>query len=534
MNQFWLLTKLQMQGIWNPLKMISFRRGKQCSPALLSVFAVLLAVLFASISGVYAYIYATILQPLHALDAIPAMWMAMTSILILCTTVYKVKGTLFHFSDYDMIMSMPIPTTSIVASRIFVLYVYDLVFTVIILCPANLVYGVCSKAGIPFYVLSTLLTLCIPVIPMILGSFLGFVITILSSRFRYRNIVTIVLLFGLFSAYMFGVMQASTAKDPEAMLVGISTLVLRQIYGVYPLAKWYVQAVLEMNWMALFGFVFFSILVLQFFCYVIGKQFKKMNTLIEAFNVRSNYTLKELKTRSILWSLYQKEWKRFLSSPMYVMNSMAGIMLLTIAMIVLIVSGEETLLSLLEVPGLAENLGNYVPMVLLICIGLTCTTAASISLEGKSLWIIKSMPVTPSQIFLGKALVNLTVTIPFIVVDTIICAVLLHMTAIQMISSIVLPSAGALLLSFLGLSFNLKFPRFDWKSEMEVVKQGLPTLLVMLTGIIIGMIPLGILFLVPTISMQWMYFGYSVLLLLITTGIYRRLHKKGTEVFANL
>lgn len=534
MKKIWLLTKLQLKGTLNPKKMFYMKEEKNTSKIVLILLAVLLFLIFGSASGAYAFLYATILKPLDALEAIPAMWMAITCILTLFTTMYKVKGTLFQFSDYDMVMSMPVSTAGIVASRIIVLYLYDLAFTMMILLPGNIIYGIYANAGIGFYLISTILAFFVPLIPIIIGTVLGLVITIASSRFRYSNIVTIVLFVGLFCAYMMVMMQASTAPDPEAMFAEIATVLLNQVYRVYPLTRMYVQAATELDWMNILGFILSSVVIFMVFCLITGKAFKKINTMVASLKARSNYKMKELKTSGIVMSLYKKELKRYISAPMYVMNTSAGILVLTMAIIMLVVSGEEKLGEMFKIPGFAENIGNYVPILLLFCIGMTCTTAASISLEGKSLWILKSLPITPSQIFVSKAMVNLTVTIPFILIDTVIFGIYLKMTWLQMFTSIVLPCAGAAFISFFGLYLNLKFPRFDWKSEMEVVKQGLPTLLALLIGMVIGAIPVGLMFVTPKIPVSYLLLAFTLFLSIMTVGIYKHLSTKGSTAFKQL
>ena len=40
-----------------------------------------------------------------------------------------------------------------------------------------------------------------------------------------------------------------------------------------------------------------------------------------------------------------------------------------------------------------------------------------------------------------------------------------------------------------GLAVNLRFPKFDWNEEAQVVKNGVPVVLTMLVGILV---PLGV------------------------------------------
>ena len=58
----------------------------------------------------------------------------------------KTNGVLFGFKDYDLVMSLPVPTSSVVLSRIASLYAMSLLFGVLVMVPAFAVYA--SAAGV--------------------------------------------------------------------------------------------------------------------------------------------------------------------------------------------------------------------------------------------------------------------------------------------------------------------------------------------------------------------------------------------------
>ena len=531
MKSFLLLTKIQLKGDLNLKKMFRVREGKNRSGVTGIVLTVFLLVLFAGLSGVYAYLYAGILKPMNALSVLLSLWMAATSVILLITTISKVKGTLFAFNDYDMVMSMPVSTAAIVASRIIVLYLYDLLFTAIFMAPANVVYGVFSNQGAGFYLLSTMLLLFVPFVPILIGSFIGLILTVISSRFRHSNVVALVLFLGIYIAYMIVMMNPNISDDA---MIDFGNMLSEQVNGVYPLTKLYSDAIAGGNVGAILSFLGISTLVFLVFCMIVGKWFKKLNTLVSSSKARSNYKMKELKTSSRLGSLYKKELKRYFASPAYVMNSAIGMIMLTVLSVVLLVTGEEKFSQMLEVPGVAEQLAGYVPIALLFCVMMTCTTSSSISLEGKNLWLMKSFPIPAIQVFLGKVLLNLTITLPLVVINTVIYAVVLHMSVVQVAVSIVLSITGAIFIALFGLMINLKFPRFDWKSETEIVKQSMATMITLFLGMALGIAPVGLMILLPQIAANVLYLIYAGGLLLASIGMYGYLKRGGSRRFYQL
>lgn len=534
MKKFILLTKIQLKGNLDLSKMFSIRKSKTMSKGLLTILGVSMLALFFFASGVYAYGTAGMLNKMGALDLLPGLWMTITSVIVLITSISKVKGTLFSFSDYDMVMSLPVPTSSIVASRISVLYLYDLLFAIIIMLPANIIYGYMSGGNALFYLLSTLLMLFIPIVPVIIGTIVGLAITIVSSKFRHSNIITLVLLIAVFATYMIVVMSASSSPEATEQLMDLTNSMGKQVTRLYPLANLYMLAVTKLTFVPAIKYLLISLFFLAAYCYVIGQGFKKLNTVIVSKQSRSNYKLQELNTSSITGSLYKREIKRFFASPMYVMNAALGLIMLTITSLIMIVSGPEKLVEIIAIPEVANQLALYVPIVILFCCCTNSSTASSISLEGKNLWIYQSLPLRATQIFRGKILVSLTLSVPFIVLDTIIFGYQLKMNVLQMLLTLLLPCAGACFMSYFGLMLNLWFPRFDWKSELEIAKQGLPAFISIFGGMVVGILPVVSILVFPSLKLEYVLVAYTAVLAIFSLIFRQYVNTKGTKLFDSL
>ena len=73
----------------------------------------------------YDYLLAMSLTQVQiSLRILPAMMMALCGMITLFTTIYKANGILFSFRDYDLQMSLPVKSSTIVASRIPVSYTH--------------------------------------------------------------------------------------------------------------------------------------------------------------------------------------------------------------------------------------------------------------------------------------------------------------------------------------------------------------------------------------------------------------------------
>ena len=148
---------------------------------------------------------------------------------------------------------------------------------------------------------------------------------------------------------------------------------------------------------------------------------------------------------------------------------------------------------------IASYMGNDSSLVVLIaCAGLCVMasmndiTAPSISLEGKSLWIIQSLPVPAWRVLLAKLKMHLLITeIPMIFCS--VCTVIaLRPQLFTAILLFVMPMLFVLLSAAFGLMVNLKMPNLSWTDETVPVKQSMGVLLSLFGGwglvIVIGIL----------------------------------------------
>ena len=106
---------------------------------------VIFTILMSAVSFFYAYVTGMGLKTINSLVLLQSLFMALTSIMVLFTTIYKVKGTIFGFKDYDMVMSLPVSNSQIVASMLILLISINIVIVFIIMIPMMVAYGILIK-----------------------------------------------------------------------------------------------------------------------------------------------------------------------------------------------------------------------------------------------------------------------------------------------------------------------------------------------------------------------------------------------------
>ena len=507
------------------LDMLSLGNAPKKKPKLLFGGIIIFILAMSVISFFYCYMIGMGLLMYDSVDILPAMMMAITCLIVIMTTVFKIKGTIFGFKDYDMVMSLPISTGGIVASRLMILYAMNMVFVFIIMVPMTVAYGILTNPGIQFYVISVFAILAMPLVPIVIASILGTIIAYIASKFRHNNLLSIILSMGLLA---FFVVASTTIKDDAQQMVDIGKSLTNQVNSIYPLANMYTKAVVEYNISSLLLFLGISVLAFIIYTIIVKKIFKRMNTLMMTGSYHAIYKKHGVKQSSPLKALYKKEMKRYFSSSLYVLNTGFGIVMLTIATIAAAVVDIDKVLG---GPEAAAVLIKSAPVFVSFCIVMSCTTMSSISLEGKSLWVLKSLPVTAKTIYLAKIAVNLTIISPAIL-DSLFLGIFLKLGFLQTLFMILISISCAIFISCFGLLINLLLPNFTWTSETIVIKQSAATMIAIFAGM--GVAGLLFLFMMLLPSENIAYLTYLFLILIINVSVYQVLMTYGKKRFNQL
>lgn len=159
------------------------------------------------------------------------------------------------------------------------------------------------------------------------------------------------------------------------------------------------------------------------------------------------------------------------------------------------------------------------------CISMSCTTAAALSMEGKSLWLLQSLPIPVKTIIHSKIAVNFTISIPAVLISSTMMVIGLRMKGISMLVAYLLPVAFGLMAAVWGMYINFRFPNYEWDNENEVVKQGASALLGLLPGFLIGFI-LAMIVGVTSINAEAAGLIGTIIIVGSAAGIYRILINK--------
>lgn len=415
---------------------------------------------------------------------------AMVSAFTLMTGFYKVNGILFGFKDYNLLLSLPIKKNKIILSKIFMLYMSNIIYTLLFMTPAYILYITNIKVNLEFNILYFITLFIIPILPIVISTIIGSIIVIISNRFKLKKLMNLVLTILFMTIITYGSYKLDNAQAIDLANIGKSMV---NIFNkIYPLTGLYIDIIKESNIKSLILFIMIPIIVLYIFIKIIEKYFIKINNAITMERTKSNFKMKQLKTNNTLISLYKKELKKYFSSINYILNTSMGSILLTISMIIFVFFGKDKIDDFLGIEGLSTMFVQYGPIMLASFCLLNCTTHPSISLEGKSNWIMKSLPINPMMIFISKIMVNLTILLPTIFINATILSIYLKVSLGTYLLTLLLPILYSIFISILGIILNCFFINYEFKNETQIIKQSPQSFIIIIIALVLILVPINL------------------------------------------
>lgn len=526
-----LLLNIQFKHLIASLNLSSGNSSKSRLGRRFMVFLVFFALVSLSFNSfMFASVAASSLAEIDALRLLPGLTLTSASLMMLLATLYKVKGTLFNFKDYDFLMSLPISHKTIALSRLISLYFYNFIFALMIIVPSSVAYALKAKPDPYYYIVFPFTLFLVPLIPISLAAVLGILIHLTSSAFKKNNLVNIFLT--LSSLMLIMGLSANSQKIIDS-IADISSEIMAYVNRLYPPAVFYVKALCDKSPTNLFLFSFISLGMFFLLNLLLSKYFRPLNSMAMQSKENKEYK-KTYKNSSPFLALYKRELKRYFSSSAYVTNTAIGLLLFIFMCLSLLFTGSQKLESMIGIPGFLNNFDRSGPAIASLFIALSSTTAASLSLEGKSLWILKSLPVKPLLILKGKLALNLSFSLPTVFIGSSIFSYFFDFNIGQALFMFLIPASYAFFSALLGLVANLNFPNFDWTSEVTVIKQSAAILIATFGGLFAVAIPLIISLLPLSISSTLLNSFIFLAVSASNLALYFYIGTKGLKIFERL
>lgn len=510
------------------LLQINGKRGKKIALTLVLIYALVVTI------GGFGYMFYNLADQLNQANQIHILisFVAVYSLIIpIMMTLFRASGTLFFYKDYEIVAPLPIPSRTILAAKLTVMMIWMYISNLFFIVPILFSYFYFAGFDLIAFIIYLIVSIVFPMVPILLMSFVSLVIGFISQKFNFGKILQIVLLFAVFIGIMY--LQFSINETTQNPLSG-QIDIIAGIAKYYPPIQWFQDAIYTHDLLSLLYLVSSHLVLFVLFIFGVNKISSNINQRGMQKHITRKVRMTKVEQGSVVKTLIKKEFAKFFSIPIYVLNAGFGLVLLIILSVASLFTPDlTTILSTLDL----LNIEPFVAISLIIgfVLALAYTPAISLSLEGKNLWVIKSLPIKAETVMKSKIYFNIILFYPVIALSIFLFSFSLTISFIQVLLLFLVSFTMLVLISYADALINLYFPKFNYKNEVEIVKQSLSAIIGMLAGMTVVFINGAIYyFLIKHISADLIFLLLSVMNILLTIPFYDMIKKKSEAIFQKL
>lgn len=441
----------------------------------------IMPIVLAILTGIMMFLSAdALMQTLKEKSAeitILPLFTLLTSIIIVTEGIYKSGDLLFHPKDNDLLLSMPIPRSTIVATKILKFYAFELFYCLIFLLPAIVVYAINVSITPLFYLIAPITLILTPIIPITLSCVIGLISSALSSRFKRRSFPQVFMSLLALFILAITVIFFSSNPDPNEYLASIAGSNLASAY--YPAAA-FASLVNNFNLLQLFLFIAINLIVLLITVFVIGHFYFKIITRLNVTKeFQSKTTNYKSKSHGQTFALIKKEIIKYFDTPVLLSNTAIGLVLFLVAIGAVCFKSDELVANLTSstenFPLTPDEILSFLPSINFALVAftslMTFITATSISLEGKTFNLLKTLPISGKKVIISKVLAAMLLIVPITTLGSLALFIKFHFDLIDIMLILIAIVFIPLATELIGILIDLKYARFDAESDAVVVRQ---------------------------------------------------------------
>ncbi|MBQ0001737.1 MAG: hypothetical protein KBT01_09445 [Clostridiales bacterium] len=444
----------------------------------------------------------------------PEMFFAVISIISIALgvfgSVFNTYSALYMAKDNEQLLSMPIPPSVILISRIALVFGLSLLYSGIVWIPAMAYVLIFQKLPALAVVFGILLTFIITLFVTVLTCALGWIVALIASRMKNRSFLVVILTLAFLGAYYYVCFNMSTFL--EGFVVNI-----RQILDAFKkwLGLFYQIGLAAMGDVrAMLFFTGLTAVTIVACLVILTKTFNMIVTRAPE-TARNKGPVKDGIARSYKTALFMKELKHFTSSPTYMLNAGLGIALLPAIAIFALYKQELIRDAVTTAFIFLPQVKQFFPAIVFIMVSmigwLDAVSTPSVSLEGKTLWISHVLPVSGKDVLRAKLKLHVVLNLPSAIFGAVSLGYVFKMSAMDILvvtlySCLFIWFSGAF-----GLVIGVLRPNFTWTSETMPIKSSLNLVIAWLGTLLVMAILLG--------SYYFFWEKYSVMVHLEITAV---------------
>lgn len=449
-------------------------------------------------------------------------------------SVFSTYSTLYMAKDNELLLSMPIPPSKILITRMSLVYGLGLLYSGVVWLPAIVYSWIFTSPSAPSVIFGLLLLPVIALFVTVLTCVLGWVVALIASHVKKKSFLTVVLSLVFFGLYYFVCFRMSDFMETLVTNSGAVSQGMKT-WGnfFYQLGRAADGGIVPM---LLFTGITLALFALCF--YVLSRSFTHIVTKTPTVG-KSAVKATAGKAQDVKSALFKRELKRFTASATYMLNCGLQIAILPILTVIAVIKRDALQEILTAFSSMIPEITPLLPLIvlavvcLILAIGVISTP--SISLEGKHLWILRSLPVTGREVLEAKLRLHVALNIGPAVLAVVVLGWCVAIDWQTIVFMAVFVWMYVWLTGEIGLILGLKRPNFNWTMETMPIKQSMNVMFSWLIGWGLIVLVCGGGYLLRSTVSVGTYVAFAMVAVALAARMFKRwLDTKGDALFSAL
>jgi len=317
------------------------KTGKKSSKASSLLYVILMLYVLGVFVMMFYSLFHSLAEPLASMGL---GWLYFVYVFIVAfaimfiMSIFAAKGQLYEAKDNDLLLSMPIKPSAILASRMAGLIAWSIVFEFVVVAPAGYVWF--TTEGVSVTVLSVaayvILCLLLPLLCMAPSALFGWLLALFSSKTNNKTLFEVIVSVVFLGAYFYFYSKINTYIT---RIIMNSEAIAEKLGAVAPLFRIGDAAASGSPESILLAILLF-IAPFAIAYFILSKTFIKTATASRG-TVKIKYEDKGQKVSGLKTALYTRELRRMLSSSTYILNGCLGAVFILAAAAALVIKSSE-------------------------------------------------------------------------------------------------------------------------------------------------------------------------------------------------
>ena len=529
MKDFLKLTKILLKN--------SFQGEKKNKSKTIGRLLVLLAyiLIFGYLAAIVVFLCYQLLNFLIKLNQ-PAIYLNLilgaTVAVALFRTLFSAVNVLYFSKDLEYLLPLPINPSKILMAKWNVLVISNYIIEIFIVLPALILYGIMLDQGVLYYLYVALVFVLLPVIPVILISFLMSILMRFTNFIKNKDFVqyltvaiTLLIVIGV---QFIGTGEQITEAEVYEMLTKTNGVVEYMSKAFSTITVSLKALINSENLSGLINIVILFVVTVIFYI-LLAKFSSKMyiksatSSLSNGIKRKENLKISGYKQNSKVGSYIKKEFLNLIRNPIFCMQCILPPILFPFIFaipIYLEISKDEVATS--EFMQVANSFLASPAMlgIVLAILGFifmfNFISATAVSRDSENAILMKTFPISLKKQTIYKMLPAVIMNVFPILFVLVVLKLLVGVSYIYLGIITFLAMLVNFLVNYIGIIIDLKNPKLNWSSEYTVVKQNMNIFYLM----VVVLIEVGILVLSAfKFSNIYLYLTISIVFLLVQIGI---------------